>query len=63
MAESEDVLTLAHTFLLTLGAKSQPQRSYKTGSYKSRGLKFFVTSPILTVVCFAREHKQALIGK
>ena len=30
---------------------------------ESRGLKFFVTPPILTVVCFAREHKQALIGK
>ena len=30
---------------------------------ESQGLKFFVTSPILTIVYFAREHKQALIGK
>ena len=35
LAEPEDVLILAHTFyFLKFGGKSQPQRSYKKGSYK-----------------------------
>ena len=33
LAEPEDVLILAHTFL-KFGGKSQPQRSYKNGPYK-----------------------------
>jgi len=35
LAEPEDVLILAHTFL-KFGGKSQPQRSYKNGSYKEK---------------------------
>ena len=34
LAEPEDVLILAQIHFLKFGGKSQPQRSYKNGSYK-----------------------------